>query len=124
MSPGITMGDDTYPLGERRGSSIMLNGIAAKVLASLAGVVVAFALPAAWWLIQGNTDVRLKLVELTAEIAATRTEINGLRTELNSRTDDRYRASDAARDFRLRDAKDIELERRLHALETHGEQKR
>lgn len=116
--------NDTYPLPERRGSSIMLNGIAAKLLASLAAAVVAFALPAAWWLIQGNTDVRLKLVELTAEISATRTEINGLRTELNSRTDDRYRASDAARDFRLRDQKDIELERRLQALETHGDSKR
>lgn len=28
--------NDTYPLPERRGSSIMLNGIAAKLLASLA----------------------------------------------------------------------------------------
>lgn len=123
MPPGYQDGDDTYRLPERRGSSIMLNGIAAKALAGLASLMLPLGLAGIWWVIEGNTAVRLQLVQMTAEVSALRAEINNIRSDMNTRTDDRYRASDAGRDFRLRDAKDAELERRLSTLENRKEKR-
>lgn len=120
MSPGINTGDDTYPLMERRSSSIMLNGLAAKVLATVATVLLPIMLAGMWWVVEGNTATRIALVELNSKLSGLSTEIAGLRQELNSRTDDRYRASDAQRDFRLRDQEINEIKRRL----SHQEEKK
>lgn len=58
------------------------------------------------------------LWDMKAEQAKMTGEMNVLRTTIELQMSDRYRGSDAARDFRIRDQKDVEQDRRIQSIET------
>src|SRR5690606_18036645 len=82
-------------------------------------------LPAVTWLGITVWDISKTQTESKGEISASLAQLRGEIAVLNAtyklQMEGRYRDSDAVRDFKIRDQKDTEQDRRINSLETKFE---